>query len=315
MLLPLLGSCHRQPSVVIAVIPRTSGVLMWEPEHGGALATALPQGADIYWNAPTREDDIQGQIALVDRVASRSYQGLVLSPDHALALITPVRRAIARGLPTVVLGSPLAMPAGNGLWYVLNDEQTGARMAAQRLTAMLGGKGSIAVLGINPDITGIVERARLFEGDLAQSAPEIRVVVNRSGSFNLPHEQQVAEETLREHPEIDVIVTMTATAMHSALAAIAASPEKHIRVIAFDPDSLTFDSPNLDSMIFENTRRMGTEAVQLLLAEHRGISQPAVTYVEPVLVTRENIHTDEVTQLTSMDWRPARMRWKWSVGP
>src|SRR5215831_13815113 len=102
----LLSGCHRSAPTKIAVIPRTTGAMMWEPEHGGVLAAALRSGAQVYWNAPTREDDIQGQIALVERVADGGYQGLVLAPDHALALITPVRRAISRGVSTVIIGSP-----------------------------------------------------------------------------------------------------------------------------------------------------------------------------------------------------------------
>ena len=289
--------------------------MLWEPEHGGTLATAVHQGASIYWNAPTREDDVQGQIAMVEHVTGANYQGLILSPDHALALVTPVRRTIEHGVPTVVLGSPLAMPAGNDLWYILNDEDIGGRMAAERVAALLHAKGTIAVLGIDPDIIGIVDRARSFEQYLAEHYPEIHVVANQSGSFNLPHEQQVAEETLKEHPDIDAIVSMNATSTHGVLSAIGTASATRIKVLAFDPDSLAFDNPSLDSLILEDTRRMGVEAVRVLLAHRRGESSPAVMKFAPVLVTRENVNSPEVNRLTSMDWRPSLMRWKWSVGP
>src|SRR5207248_1385861 len=82
---------------LIAVIPRTSGSPFWEPVHVGAEIAARSTNIKIYWNAPTREDDIQGQIALVDAVIDRKYQGLILAPDQALALITPVRRALSKG--------------------------------------------------------------------------------------------------------------------------------------------------------------------------------------------------------------------------
>ena len=64
-MLVLLAGCQRNSPITIAVIPRTTGTMLWEPEHGGAQAAALKLGARIYWNAPTREDDIEGQIALV----------------------------------------------------------------------------------------------------------------------------------------------------------------------------------------------------------------------------------------------------------
>src|SRR5271169_3571542 len=109
--------CHSVTPFTIAVIPRTSGTGLWEPEHGGAEAAAVHANAHIYWNAPTREDDVEGQIAIVNQVISKGYQGLVLAPDQALALIAPVRRAVARDVPTVIVGSPLPLPAGGKLSY------------------------------------------------------------------------------------------------------------------------------------------------------------------------------------------------------
>jgi len=286
---------------------------MWEPEHGGVLAAALRSGAQVYWNAPTREDDIQGQIALVERVADGGYQGLVLAPDHALALITPVRRAISRGVSTVIIGSPLAIPASGQLSYILNDEETGGRLAAQRIGAILHGQGSIAVLGIDPDISGIMGRAHSLEQFLTEHYPNIRIKANQPGSFNMLHEQQMADETLNAHPDLDAIVALTSTSAHGVLTAIRSNPKIHARVIMFDPDSL--DYPSVDSFILQNTREMGAEAVRLILAHLQGRAMPAVTQFEPTLVTRENAHSPEIQKLISMDWQPTPERWKWSVHP
>jgi ribose transport system substrate-binding protein len=289
--------------------------MLWEPEHGGAQTVALKSGVQIYWNAPTREDDIANQIALVDNVVAGNYQGLVLSPDHALALITPVRRAMARGLPTVIVGSPLAIPPGNGLFYVLNDEEAGGRIVAQRIGALLNGQGTVALLGLNPDILGIVTRARSLEQHLSVQFPNIHVVVTRSGSFNVPHEQQVAEETLKANPTLDAIVALTATSCRGVLSAISERHLNRVRVIGFDPDSTIFDSPNLDSLVLQDTRKMGAQAVLTIVGAVHGQRMPTVLQIEPTLVTRDNEASAEIREMTSMDWRPAPMRWKWSVGP
>jgi ribose transport system substrate-binding protein len=311
----LITSCHSSRPVNIAVIPRTSGTMLWEPEHGGALGTAAAEGAHIYWNAPTREDDIQGQIAMVERVSREDYQGLILSPDHALALITPVRRAVARGLSTVIVGSPLEIPPSGRLHYILNDEDAGGRMAALRVAALLHDRGTIAVIGIDPDITGIMQRARSLEQYLTEHSPNIRIVANQMGSFNLPHEQQVADETLKANPDLDAIVALTWTSAHAVLSTTASGASKRVRVIAFDPDALTFNSPNLDSLIVQDSRNMGVQAVRIILASLRGEPMPQEMKFEPVLITRENANSAATQKITSMDWRPVQTRWKWSIGP
>jgi ribose transport system substrate-binding protein len=304
VLLGLTGCQHRS-QVEIAVIPRTSGAMMWEPEHVGAQATAVKLGARVYWNAPTREDDIEGQIALVQRVSSENYQGIILAPDQSRALITPVRRAMLRGIPVVVIGSPLPIPPGDRLSYVLNDEEAGGRIAGERLASVLHCHGSVAILGIDRDIAGIVTRARSLEQFLVTACPAVRVV-KKDGSFNIPHEQQVAEETLRANPDLDAVVALTATSTFGALSALKnVHTTRRVHVIGFDPDTLLrLENPNLDSLVLEDTQRMGAEGVRLIVEKIHGVSGPPVTQIEPVLVTRENLNSPEVRQLTSMDWRP-----------
>lgn len=302
--------CHSKPPMTIAVIPRTSGNGLWEPEHGGAESAAVDKGVHIYWNAPTREDDVEGQIALVEQVISRGYQGLVLAPDQALALITPVRRALSHGVPTVIIGSPLPIPPGGKLSYILNDEEAGGRIAAQRVAALLHGRGSVAVLGVNPDVSGIMTRARSFEMFLAQNYPDIHVV-KRLGSFNVLHEQQVAEETLKANPDTDAIVGLMWTSARGAMSAIEGVPERRrVKVIAFDSDSGTeFEVNSLDSVIAQDTREMGNRAVNEIYDSYHGRPVTESILLEPTLITRENVDTPEIRRLLSMDWRPGQSTW------
>ena len=99
------SGCGHSPPPTVAVVPRTTALMLWEAEHAGAEDSASRNGFRVFWNAPTREDDTEKQIALVERVVSEHVQGLVLAPDQPLALMTPVRRALAQNIPVVVIGS------------------------------------------------------------------------------------------------------------------------------------------------------------------------------------------------------------------
>ena len=289
----------------IAVVPRTSGTILWEPENVGAQAAAAEFGEHVYWNASTREDDIDGQIALVDRIRPGKYNGLVLAPDHSLALITPVRRALASGLPIVIVSSPLPIPACENLTYVLNDEQEGGRVAAMRVAALVHGQGEVAITGINPDIAGIVVRANSFEQSLVSLYPKVHIVVRRMGTFNFGHEQEGAEEVLRENPDVNVIVALTSTSTRGAISSIESGPRSQtVKVIGFDPDTVTFENVSLDSVIVQNTRKMGDRAVRLIHARLSGQPFPPSVHFEPVLITRETIRDPLVQEILYTRWRP-----------
>lgn len=285
--------------------------MIWESAHVGAEEAALRHGASIYWNAPTREDDVEAQIAIVDRVVEKRYNGLVLAPDQALALMTPVRHAAAQGIPTVVIGSPLAMPPGGDLFYILNDNEQSGRLAAQRVGELLHGTGTVAVLGIDPDLTGIMIRARVFEETLRANYPGIRIVDKRMGSFNIPHEQQVAQDTVTSHPDVDVIVAMMATTVEGTLSALHSVPGgEKTRVIGFDVENWPpFDHRNLDCLVQENTRAMGEQAVELILAKLNGHSVAMQTTVPPRVITRETMNSAEVQYMLSQDWTLGRIQW------
>jgi len=303
----LCGSCGKPSLPTVAFIPRTSGTTLWEPAHAGAEVAARSTQMKIYWNAPTREDDVQGQIALVERVIDRKYQGIVLAPDQSLALITPVRRALSKGIATVIIGSPLPIPPGGKLSYILNDEVEAGRLAASRIAQLLHGKGSIAVLGINPDIAGIMTRARSLETSLAQDHPQIRIVEKHMGSFNVPQDQQVAEETLRLNPDLNGIVALTSASTRATSLALAHTQlDRPVKLVGFDgPDALPLLlDPYLDSVIIQNSREMGLEAVKTIAAQLHGQQVVAEVKLSPVLVTRENFNSPEVREMISMDWRP-----------
>jgi ribose transport system substrate-binding protein len=279
---------------------------LWESEHAGAQAAAAAEKVKTYWNAPTREDDTKSQIALVNRVIDGGYAGLILSPDQSLALITPVKRALSKGVATVVLGSPLSMPPGGQLSYILSDEDEGGRLAAMRVGQILHGKGSVVVVGINFDVIGIVNRARSFERVLAEQYPNIVIVEKRIGSFNVPYEQQTAEELLMAHPDLDAIIAVTADATRGSYSALNELHRNHIvKLIGCDQDLLQpIATGEMDSVIIENTYDMGFRAVKLLTAQIAGKPVPLITRIGPMLVTKENLNSPEVKRILafSSEW-------------
>lgn len=298
------------------MIAQTDGISEWQALHTGAEGAADKVGVSIYWNAPTREDDIEAQIALVDRLVGEDYQGLVLAPDQALALVTPVRRALAHGIPTVIVGSPLPVSPGGNLFYIVNDDVEAGHIAAKRAAALLNGQGTVAILGINPDVASIMIRTRAFEEFVARHYPGIRIVDMRMGSFNVSHEQQVAEDTLRTNPKLDVIVSQMATTTDGVLAALDALPEKSAtKVIGFDSsDTMGFPPstmrPAIDCVIQQDTHAMGQQAVELIHAKLLGQAVPALVRLPPKLITRDNINSPEVQEMLSSDFKLGHWRWR-----
>jgi ribose transport system substrate-binding protein len=304
------SSCRSSNPQTIAVIPRTAGNELWESVHKGAEIAGHQTGFHIYWNAPSREDDIERQVGLVERVINDRPAGLVLAPDHYFALVDAVRHAMSEQIPTVVISSPLPIPPGQGLSYILNDDREMGRLAAMRVGELLRGKGTVAIVGLATRVMSIMIRARAFEAALTSNFPRISVVAREEGSPNIAELQQITGRMLANYPGLDAILALdsvTTTATLDQLRALGKAGS--IELIGCDQDTaLMFfvRQGEVDSIIIQNSNEMGSLAVQWIAARVLGQNIPDQVEVAPVLVNKSNIDSPEIQKLLAVDWRSSR---------
>jgi ribose transport system substrate-binding protein len=298
----LIGCDGQAPT--IAVIPRTCGTLLWEAEHTGVERVARTENVNIYWNAPLRENDVQGQIEILSRSIARGVRGVIISPVEALPLRTSVHRALEQGTPVVVVGSDLGLAPGRNLAYVLNDEHSGGQMAARRIGKLLQGQGTVAILGISNQLTSTAERARSLENTLAEEFPQIHVVYRSLALPTVSQEQQVAEKLLANNPHVDAIFALSEASTRGAYYALTEFDKtSSIHLVGFDQNLLApIRTGGIDSVIVQNTYQMGRAAMTLMGEEiHGGASQHYVV-LQPELVTRDNLDSDEVREALDLRW-------------
>jgi ribose transport system substrate-binding protein len=285
--------------VRIAIIPQTTGTPLWGPMFDGAQSIASNNHVRIYWNAPTSEDNIKTQIALIERVIhSRKYSGIILAPDHDLALMSAVQDAEAKRIPVVIVSSGLTLPPNNKLSYVLNNDAQGGEEAADYLGTLLHGLGAVAVIGIDPAILGNLQRERSFETTLRKDYPNISIVARRFGDYNVPHQTQIAASILKRFPSISAIVAVNPAAERGTWNTLLAENKTHrIKVIGFDQDIVVDGEGKIriNAIVSQNTYKMGQLAVQELLDKIHHKRVPPVTLVSPVLVTSSPTDSGEAT--------------------
>jgi len=301
--LSALIACNRSEPI-IAVIPRTSGTYLWEAEHTGVQREAAMRGLHVYWNAPMREDDVQGQIEILAQALKRRVSGVIVSPVEALPLRTSVRNALQNGTPVVVVGTDLGLAPGKNLAYVLNDEQSGGQMAARRIGKLLKGQGTVAILGISKQLTSNAERARSVETTLSVEFPGIHVVFRSLALPTVSQEQQVAEKLLEDGEHVDAIVALTEASTRGAFYALTEFKRTSTTpIVGFDQNILApIRTGQIDSVIIQNTRQMGRAAIELVAQEINRQTPQNYVIVQPELVSSETIDSDRVKQTLDLSW-------------
>lgn len=288
----------------IAVIPRTTATLLTEAEHNGIAHASTESGIAYYWNAPMRDDDVQGQLDLLDKTMRRRPEGLILSPDETLPFRTPIQNIVQKGTPTVILGTDLMLPSNDRIAYVLNNDQEGAKLAAEYLGQLLRGRGSVAIIGIRPQLTTTSERARAFEAALHKEYPGIVVVQRSLASATFSQEQLNVEALLRSRSDLQAIVALTDAATRGAFLALQENAsESRIHLIGFDQDLIVpLSTGGIDAVVMQDANLMGRNAVQMLIGMMHGAINTNRVLVSPVLVTKENYKSTRVREILDQRW-------------
>jgi ribose transport system substrate-binding protein len=251
-----------------------------------------------------REDDVQGQIEILDRARDHGAQGLIVSPVEALPLRISIHRALLSGTPVVVVGTDLGLAPGKKLAYVLNDESSGGQMAGRRVGQLLGGHGTVAILGISKQLTSTAERARSLEATLAEEFPQIHVVRRSLALPTVSQEQQAAEKLLAENQHVDAIIALTEFSTRGAYYALTEfNRTSTTHLVGFDQNLLVpVRTGGIDSVIMQNTYQMGRAAIRLMGEELDGGARQGFVVLQPLLVTRENIDSKAVQEILDLSW-------------
>jgi ribose transport system substrate-binding protein len=303
----LRHSFAENPSQTIAFIAQTTGNELWEAAHAGAQKAASRDGFRIYWNAPTRSDDVERQIELIEAAIRREDAGLVVAPTQFLALISPLRLAIARHIPVVVAGTSVPIPPGNGLVFVLNDDKGMGQMAARRVGALLHGSGSVALLGTDPDLNGNWIRSRSFEDTIASEFPAISIKEREPSSPTFEEAAENAEQILLRDSQISAIVSLTSTDSEGALTALRLLHRTGaVPLVGCDQELDLMEGireGQVDSVIAENSFMIGERAEESIAALLHGRPTSTTVLVPALLITRDNIDRPEIQRILSTDWR------------
>ena len=285
---PAFQPLSRPPEITF--IPRTSGTTPTEDMHQGASQAAREAGFRLYWNAPTREDDVDRQIALVSKALNSSSKGLILTPTNGLALTTKINEFVGRKIPVVIVQTDSPIPSSPLITSVFPDQAVVSALAAKRILNLVGDGGEIGILGLDQSEPETIERWRSF-ADYMSRVANIRIVAQKRGTSLVPEAEQNAREVLDGHPKLKALFAVSAPATEGAVLAIQRRGQDHSVVLVGCDEYLSLRADlragKLDSSIISDNYQMGFLAVRSLLAAIEGHALVKPPYIPVRLLTQD----------------------------
>lgn len=291
-LLPMLKRPLSLP--MIAFVPRTSGTNFTEDMRRGAQAAARTAGYQIYWNAPTQEDNLNRQIEIVEAAVRRGAKALILEPSNPWGVVAMINGLVNRKIPIVVVQTGAPTPIGPYLTSVTSNQTQFGRLAAERIASVTGGRGEVAMVGLSRATPETLLRARSFMQTIA-AYPGIEVVDQSPGSVQTQEAEQNVRELMNAFPHLKAIFALSADATQGAMLALDVSGRQHrIALVGSDRDlflAADLQQGKMDSLVSADGYQIGYLAVYAALAGIRNHSFPPPKQVDVLLLTRENATT------------------------
>ncbi|MDH5673588.1 MAG: substrate-binding domain-containing protein [Myxococcales bacterium] len=288
----------------IAVIPKGTTHEFWKSVHAGANKAGAELGVEIIWKGPVREDDRDEQIKVVEGFIAGGVDAIVLAPLDDRALVPPAKDAAGQNIPVVIIDSDLQWEGRKS--FVATDNHAGGAAAAERLSALLEGKGKVLVLRYQEGSASTMKREAGFLEALAAKHPGIEVVSsNQYGGATTESAYKTAENLLVKHRDIDGVFCPNESTTFGMLRALSdAGLAGKVRFVGFDSSEKlvqALQEDQIHGLVLQNPFAMGELGVKTAVAALDGKSVEARIDTGVGVATHENMKEEAIVQLLSPD--------------
>jgi ribose transport system substrate-binding protein len=201
-----------------------------------AHQAANPARYDLLASGTRDEQDVAGQVRLVEQMVAEGAQALVIAPADSKALVAACKRAQDAGIVVVNIDNRLdrALVAEKGLRapFVGPDNRKGARLVGEVVAGKLRPGDKVAILEGIPGAENAVARKAGFED--AVKAAGLVLAASQSAAWETAKANQVAAALLREIPDLKALLCSNDSMAIGAVAALRESGRTGVLVAGFD---------------------------------------------------------------------------------
>ncbi|MBV9793848.1 MAG: substrate-binding domain-containing protein [Actinobacteria bacterium] len=262
----------------------------------GAEAEAKALGAKLTVTGPA-DFSVSEQAPILNAVAASKPDALMVAPTDAKALNPELNRIQSAGTKIVFVDTS-SSDTSLGVSRITSDNTGGGKIAADNLGSQIGGKGTVAVINVNPGISTTDARIAGFNAEMKAKYPNVKVLsVQYDNDSSATAASQVASD-IAAHPDLaGVFATNVLSAQGAATGVQHAGKTGKVKVATFDaePQQITFLKSNtIQLAVAQDPYQEGIDGVQQALNAANGKTVTATIGTPLVAITPANVNSANV---------------------
>jgi len=273
----------------IAVVVKNFTNPFWLTHQKAAEQAGKDFGLEITVLAPTKPDNVEEQIRILEDLVSKKVDAVVLAPANTQAIAAGVRKLNAAKI--LVVYDNTRGSGGEFVAYIGADNILVGRTMAEEMVKRMGGKGKLLVLEGFPGQQTADDRLKGVKEVLAKN-PGIQFI-SQTGKWTLDEGRNVTENTLQRWPDLNAIIGIGGEMSLGAVEAVkAAGKEGKIIISSMDVYPAQVAAVKAGKVDYTISQAPGDQAYWSVVAAIRALNGEKVPHeirTPVVIVTKENV--------------------------
>ena len=255
----------------------------------GAKEKAQELGVTLDFQGPDQFDAAQ-QTPIVDAVAAKSPDAILIAPTDTKALFAPITQA-AQNSKIVLVDTTLEDPS-MAVSQIASDNIGGGTTAGETLLELIGGKGKVMVVNVKPGISTTDQRGQGFE-DAVKGKAGVEYLGQEYSQDDPAIAAQIVTSTLAKHPDLKgIFATNLFSAEGAASGLRQAGKLGDVKIVGFDagPKQVKdLEDGLVQALIAQKPADIGSQGVEQAYKALEGEDTTPEIGTDFEVITKENL--------------------------
>lgn len=261
----------------------------------GAQAEATKEGVTLNVTGGNKWDATV-QKPVIDSVTAAKPDGVMVAPDDTKALQAPLKAMSDAGIKVTFVDTKLD-DTSFAVSSIATDNLGGGKLAAQTLAQLVGDKGTVLVVNVDPGISTTDARVQGFNDEM-KNHPNITVLDVQYTHDDPTAATAITTSTLAAHPDlVGIFATNVQNAEGVATGLRQAGKASAVKVISFDAGPKQVEDLNNDivqGLIAQDPYGIGVAGVQQTVLALKGQSTQKTIETSLAALTKDNVNNADM---------------------
>jgi len=244
--------------ITVAMMPKAKGDPYFVSCRKGAEEAARELGVTLIWDGPTDLDPAR-QNEVVDSWITRGVDVIAVSVENKASISTALRQARQRGIKVIAWDADAEKDARDVFINQATPQGIG-EVLTDRTAALLNDKGDFAIVTASLSAANQNEWIRFIRARLAEKHPDVHLVAIQPSDGDRDRAFTEAQNILKVHPSVKVIMGIAAPAVPGIAEAVRQSGRSDVKVLGLSLPNMCkpfVKAGVIDSVVLWNTLDLG----------------------------------------------------------